>query len=154
MAKRAKKAPLQRKGLELKRTSVKKTAGESRIVTISPTHYEQMEDSAISRSGHIMPGSVSGTPEENKSQRLELRLTKLQKDFISKASSVSGFKNVSDYILHIAISDSKNVIREQQIFELSERDRVLFMETLESPPEPGKNLKKAMASYLSFQEGK
>jgi uncharacterized protein (DUF1778 family) len=99
-------------------------------------------------------GYVSGTPEENKSQRLELRLTKLQKDFISKASSVSGFKNVSDYILHIAISDSKNVIREQQIFELSERDRVSFMETLENPPEPGKNLKKAMASYLSFQEGK
>lgn len=102
---------------------------------------------------HGMSGYIAANPEENKSQRLELRLTKLQKDFISKASNVSGFKNVSDYILHIAISDSKNVIREQQLFELSERDRITFIETLENPPEPGKNLKKAMASYLSFQEG-
>ncbi len=169
MAKRAKKAPRQRKVLNVRRTSVKKTAGESGITTIFPTRYKQgeyshaishasdvnlIEQRAISRSGTIIPGYVSGNPDENKSQRLELRLTKLQKDFISKASSVSGFKNVSDYILHIAINDSKNVIREQQIFELSERDRVSFMETLESPPEPGKNLKKAMASYLSFQEGK
>lgn len=113
-----------------------------------------MEQERIYKAEDIMPGFVSGVPEENKSQRLELRLTKLQKDFISKASSVSGFKNVSDYILHIAINDSKNVVREQQIFELSERDRVSFMETLENPPEPGKNLKKAMAGYLSFQEGK
>jgi uncharacterized protein (DUF1778 family) len=164
MAKRAKKAPLQRR---VKRTSAKKNAGESGIVSISPTHYEHGEyahaishasvnlmEQSGNRFEHIRAGYVSGTPEENKNQRLELRLTKLQKDFISKASSVSGFKNVSDYILHIAISDSKNVIREQQIFELSERDRISFMETLENPPEPGKNLKKAMASYLSFQEGK
>jgi uncharacterized protein (DUF1778 family) len=115
------------------------------------THLMEQSDSKMSP---IMAGYVSGTPEENKSQRLEIRLTKVQKDFISKASSVSGFKNVSDYILHIAISDSKNVIREQQLFELSERDRISFMETLENPPKPGKNLKKAMASYLSFQEGK
>jgi len=97
---------------------------------------------------------VSTSPEENKSQRLELRLTKRQKDFISKASSVSGFKNVSDYILHIAINDSKNVIREQQLFELSGRDRVSFMKTLENSPEPGNNLKKAKSNYLSFQKGK
>jgi uncharacterized protein (DUF1778 family) len=139
MARRVKKA--------VKRTSVKKPSGKSRIEyahAISHGSVNLMEQS----------GQGSGTPEENKSQRLELRLTKRQKDFISKASSVSGFKNVSDYILHLAISDSKNVIREQQIFELSERDRVSFMETLENPPEPGKNLKKAMASYLSFQDGK
>ncbi len=102
----------------------------------------------------MMMGFASGAPGANKSQRLELRLTKLQKDFISKAASVSGFKNVSDYILHIAISDSKNVIHEQQIFELSERDRISFMGTLDSPPAPGKNLKKAKANYLSFHEGK
>lgn len=168
MAKRVKKAQLQRKVLDVRRTSTKKIEGESGVFTIPTHHNEQtkyahaisytgvnlMEQGGIYKAGYVMAGNVSGTPEENKSQRLELRLTKLQKDFISKASSVSGFKNVSDYILHIAISDSKNVIREQQIFELSERDRVSFMETLENPLEPGKNLKKAMASYLSFQEGK
>ena len=112
------------------------------------------EPGRINKAEDVTYGFVSRAPEETKSQRLELRLTKLQKDFISKASSVSGFKNISDYILHIAISDSKNVIREQQLFELSERDRVSFMETLENPPAPGKNLKKAKANYLSFQKGK
>jgi uncharacterized protein (DUF1778 family) len=146
MAKRAKRAHLQKK----KQTSTKKFEGKSGTAL----NVMEQESMYMNKPGDIMHGFVSGTPEKNKSQRLELRLTKLQKDFISKASSVSGFKNVSDYILHIAISDSKNVIREQQIFELSERDRVSFMETLENPPEPGKNLKKAMASYLSFQEGK
>ena len=146
MAKRTKQAPLKRK----KQTSTKKFWGKSE----AGVNVMEQESMYMNKSGDIMLGFVSGAPEENKSQRLELRLTKLQKDFISKASSVSGFKNVSEYILHIAISDSKNVIREQQIFELSERDRVLFMKTLENPPEPGKNLKKAMASYLSFQKGK
>ena len=100
---------------------------------------------------HLGYGSAS-VNEENKNQRLELRLTKLQKEVISKASRVRGFKNVSDYILHLAISDSKIVIREQQIFELSERDRISFLETLENPGRPGKNLKKAMKNYLSFNK--
>lgn len=108
---------------------------------------------ALYKTDDIMPG-LTGSWEGNKNQRLELRLTKLQKDAISQASHVSGFKNVSDYVLHIAIADSKHVIREQQIFDLSERDRVSFMEALENPPAPGKNLKKAMADYLSFQKGK
>lgn len=143
MAKREKKTKL-----------VKERKGEtpSKVETTYSQKSEKQENTNMVEDA--MPGFTSGAPEENKNQRLELRLTKLQKDFISKASSVSGFKNVSDYILHIAISDSKNVIREQQIFELSERDRVSFMKTLENPPKPGKNLKKAMANYLSFQEGK
>jgi len=136
------------------RKLVKKQKGETSS-KIEPTYSQKSEKQEnINMVEDAMPGFTSDVPEENKNQRLELRLTKLQKDFISKASSVSGFKNVSDYILHIAISDSKNVIREQQIFELSERDRVSFMEILENPPKPGKNLKKAMANYLSFQEGK
>lgn len=122
----------------------------NRNPTQAPTQVNEPEVTAYD----LISGIVSGDQAENKSQRLELRLTKSQKDFISKASSVSGFKNVSDYILHIAISDSKSVIREQQILELSERDRVSFMETLQKPPEPGKGLKKAMASYLSFTKGK
>jgi uncharacterized protein (DUF1778 family) len=146
MAKRTKQVPLKRK----KQTSTKKFAGKSE----AGVNVMEQESMYMNKSGDIMPGFLSGAPVENKSQRLELRLTKLQKDFISKASSVSGFKNVSEYILHIAINDSKNVIREQQIFELSERDRVSFMKKLENPPKPGKNLKKAMASYLSFQKGK
>lgn len=99
-----------------------------------------------------LSGYTTGVVEEGKNQRLELRLTKLQKEVIGKASRVSGFKNISDYILHIVIADSRNIIREQQLFELSERDRVSFMETLHHPPKPGKNLKKALASYLSFNE--
>jgi uncharacterized protein (DUF1778 family) len=132
---------------------VKKQKGET-LSKIETTYSQSEKQENTNMVEDAMPGSISGAPEENKNQRLELRLTKLQKDFISKASSVSGFKNVSDYILHIAINDSKNVIREQQIFELSERDRVSFIKTLENPPKPGKNLKKAMANYLSFQEGK
>src|SRR5690606_4197020 len=97
---------------------------------------------------------ISGTAQGIKSQRLELRLTKHQKDFINKASKVSGFKNISDSVLQIAINDSRKVIRDQQLFELSERDRVTFMETLENPPEPGKRLKKARVNYASFQKGK
>jgi uncharacterized protein (DUF1778 family) len=135
-----------------KKTQQVKKQKEERPSKTEPTYSEKQEN--LNMVEDAMPGFVSDVPEENKNQRLELRLTKLQKDFISKASSVSGFKNVSDYILHIAISDSRNVIRQQQLFELSERDRVSFMETLENPPKPGKNLKKAMANYLSFQKGK
>ena len=126
---------------------------KSIITTVSA--YEQ-DKTAHDKQGtaHVKEPELAFAVDENKNQRLELRLTKRQKDIISKASSVSGFKNVSDYILHIAVSDSRNVIREQQIFELSERDRVSFMETLANPPAPGKNLKKARANYLSFKEGK
>lgn len=131
---------------QLKRSNVKKTSAKYAS--------SEKEDSHINKVSDVMLDYTPALTEAHKNQRLELRLTKLQKEVISKASSVSGFKNVSDYILHIAITDSKNVIREQQIFELSERDRISFMETLENPPKPGKNLKKAMANYLSFKEGK
>jgi uncharacterized protein (DUF1778 family) len=139
---------------EKKTQLVKKQKGETPSKTESIYSQKSEKQENLNMVEDAMPGFVSDAPEENKNQRLELRLTKLQKDFISKASSVSGFKNVSDYILHIAISDSRNVIRQQQLFELSERDRVSFMEILENPPKPGKNLKKAMANYLSFQKGK
>lgn len=133
-----------------KREQHRKTPGKIKTAVFAP-HKQGKNPPGMATAGEHV---IEQVPDENKSQRLELRLTKLQKDFISAASSVSGFKNVSDYILHIAINDSKNVIREQQLFELSERDRVSFMETLENPPEPGKNLKKAMANYLSFSKGK
>lgn len=135
------------KSIQLKRSNAKRTSAKC-------TSRKKEEESDENRVSDGMLDYSPGVTQENKNQRLELRLTKIQKEVISKASSVSGFKNVSDYILHIAITDSKNVIREQQIFELSERDRISFMETLENPPKPGKNLKKAMANYLSFKEGK
>lgn len=118
-----------------------------------PYNVQSKSIHRTSQLGDVTVRYAPSEPEENKNQRLELRLTKVQKEVITKASNVSGFKNVSDYILYIAITDSKNVIRDQQILELSERDRISFMETLRNPPEPGKNLKKAMANYLSFKEG-
>jgi uncharacterized protein (DUF1778 family) len=147
-----------------KSTSAKKASSKAYKVSTASRHGQSKNIHGIvnenamdqwshkNKSGEVTLGFVSDAIEENKNQRLELRLTKLQKEIISKASNVSGFKNVSDYVLHIAITDSRNVIREQQILELSERDRISFMETLENPPKPGKNLKKAMADYLSFKE--
>jgi uncharacterized protein (DUF1778 family) len=165
MAKRVKRIQLERRKapktieqINVKRTSTKYTTDKIYEVS-TPSYHGQgknihgLAHANVMEQDSVTLGFASVVPEENKNQRLELRLTKLQKEVISKASSVSGFKNVSDYILYIAITDSKNVIREQQIFELSERDRISFMETLQNPPEPGKSLKKAMANYLSFKEG-
>lgn len=158
------KAPKVVKQRNSKSTSAKKARSKASKVSTASRHGQSKNIHGIvnenameqwshkNKSGEVTLGFVSDAIEENKNQRLELRLTKLQKEVISKASNVSGFKNVSDYVLHIAITDSRNVIREQQILELSERDRISFMETLENPPKPGKNLKKAMADYLSFKE--
>lgn len=147
MKKRAKRVQPERKKTSAKKPVAKKKAKSGL------TEYEISHSPSTHTKEPLPEFGFSASP-ENKNQRLELRLTKLQKEVINKASSISGFKNVSDYILHIAITDSKSVIREQQIFELSERDRIAFMEALVNPPKPGTNLRKARANYLSFKKGR
>lgn len=40
----------------------------------------------------------------------------------------------------IPVEDSRPLICEQQLFELSEKDRITFMEVLTNPPKPEKHL--------------
>jgi uncharacterized protein (DUF1778 family) len=87
---------------------------------------------------------------EIKNERLELRLTNQQKDVIARAARIRGFKTVTDYLLHMAITDSAQALRDHQLMDLSERDRKLFMKKLNNAPAPGKSLKKAYARYLSL----
>ena len=116
--------------------------------------YKQPKDSAESAAEDPAAHYLITPTQENKNQRLELRLTTFQKEFINKAAIVSGFKNVSDYVLHIAINDSRTVIREQQLLDLSVRDRAAFMKALQNPPAPGHALKRATVKYKSFQKDK
>lgn len=144
---------------EVRQMKVKQTKSiKTEVVTVKEPSPKYATRKKEEKNQKIMVSDVSldyapNATGENKSQRLELRLTKIQKEIISKASQVSGFKNVSDYLLYIAITDSKNVMREQQIFELSQKDRVSFIKALQHPPKPNKSLKKALENYLSFNEG-
>lgn len=112
--------------------------------------YATPADSPSSAEEPAMP-YLAALAAETKSQRLELRLTKSQKEFINKAATISGHKNISDYVLHLALHDSRKVIRDQQLLDLSARDSAAFLASLSHPPAPGAALKKAHANSTLSQ---
>jgi len=81
-----------------------------------------------------------------KSLRTEARLRPDQKRRIERAASLRGL-SVSDFIVQHADQAAKDIIQEETMWKLSERDYKAFMESILHPPEPNSYLKAAMAKY-------
>lgn len=91
----------------------------------------------------MMTGNMSGT---EKRERLEARIPRNMKLLIQRAAEIEG-RTVSDFLISSAVSNAKNVIRENTILELSSRDQKAFAEALLNPPESNDKLLKAVRRH-------
>lgn len=79
--------------------------------------------------------------------RIDIRISKENKDLIKYAAEISGFKSVSEFIVSLANKEAKRIIEEETKLLKSMEDKVLFVETLLNPPATNNALKSALNHY-------
>ncbi|OGT55146.1 MAG: hypothetical protein A3F17_08810 [Gammaproteobacteria bacterium RIFCSPHIGHO2_12_FULL_41_15] len=77
----------------------------------------------------------------NRIARLDIRTSHAAKATIEHAAEELGV-TISAFILESAMEKAKKVLEQAQIIKLTAKESKRFIEILESPPKPNKNLKK------------
>jgi len=79
--------------------------------------------------------------------RIDIRLSKANKELIKYAAEIRGFKTVSEFIVTLAKEEANRVIEQESKIVKSIEDKILFTESLVNPPKPNKALKLALKHY-------
>ena len=79
--------------------------------------------------------------------RFDTRLTKSQKEFFELAAGISGFKSLSEFVIHATQTVATGIVEKHNAILASENDRKIFFDTLVNPPKPNKSLKDAAKQY-------
>lgn len=85
-------------------------------------------------------------PVESRSERLDVRLTRTQKELLQRAAGLTG-RGVSDFVVKSALDRAEETIQAHEIIELSERDARVLFEALQNPPKPNEKLREAMRRH-------
>jgi uncharacterized protein (DUF1778 family) len=81
-----------------------------------------------------------------KQDRVEFRASRGERELFEKAAVVLGM-NLSSFMRMTAVEKSVEILRQRDSFLLSNRDRNSFLEALENPPQPNKEMKNALKIY-------
>jgi len=84
--------------------------------------------------------------------RIDVRISREQKELIKHASELSGFKSLSEFIVFCVQSEAKKIIHDDRSFLTTMNDKKKFLEAIMNPPAPNAALKKAQLNYLKFME--
>ena len=83
----------------------------------------------------------------NQQARFDDRLTKSQKEFFELAARISGFKSLSEFVIHSTQQVANDIVEQHNAILASEADRKVFFDALGNPPKPNKSLKEAAKHY-------
>ena len=84
-----------------------------------------------------------------KRERLEARITQEQKALFQRAADLSG-RTLTDFVVASTQAAAEEIVRQRDLFVLSPRDSIRFVEALLSPPEPNEQLRAAAEHYRAF----
>lgn len=70
-----------------------------------------------------------------KNARLEARVTEEQKQLMERAAFLRG-QNLTEFIVSTLAEASTQIIKDREIIELTEQDRLVFANALLNPPVP------------------
>ena len=76
-----------------------------------------------------------------KIDRIDLRITKDQKEVLARAAGLSGL-SLSSFLVTKALDEARKIVSRSDSIVLTDRDRDLFFSLLKRPPKPNKNLVK------------
>ena len=79
--------------------------------------------------------------------RFDARLTKSQKEFFELAAKISGFKSLSEFVIHSTQLVANSIVEKHNAILATEEDKKVFFDTLVNPPKPNKSLKEAARHY-------
>ncbi|HRG49111.1 MAG: DUF1778 domain-containing protein [Leptospiraceae bacterium] len=78
-----------------------------------------------------------------KEERIELRVSNEQKSIIEKAANINGL-SLSSYMLSQALQSARIDIENSELIKLTNKDRDLFVNSIEKKYNPNRALKQAM----------
>lgn len=84
--------------------------------------------------------------------RIDVRISKKQKELIKFASDIRGFKNLTEFVVFCISKEANQIIIENNQILKSIEDKKLFLNAILNPPQPNSKLKKAQLNYLKFLE--
>jgi len=94
--------------------------------------------------GCVMPAAVVSPT--RKDERLEARVSAETKALFQEAATLQG-QSVTDFVVGSAVESARRVLREKELIELTQRDRIAFVESLLNPPLPNRRLREAARRY-------
>jgi len=84
--------------------------------------------------------------------RIDVRISKEQKELIKYASELSGFKSLSEFVVFHIQAQANKIIRDNDTILHIIEDKKIFLEALLNPPAPNDALKQARLDYLTFKD--
>jgi uncharacterized protein (DUF1778 family) len=91
----------------------------------------------------ILAIEVSGMDKTEKMDRIDLRVTRDQKEVLSRAAALSGL-SMSSFLVAKALNEAKKIVSKSESIVLSNRDRDMFYSLLKNPSKANKNLVRLM----------
>ena len=88
---------------------------------------------------------------EQKTARLEARISERQKQTLQEAAIVSG-QSLTDFLINSALENARNIIEQDRVLRLSTRDCEKFVSALMEDAEPSEDLKQAVRDSSNFLE--
>jgi uncharacterized protein (DUF1778 family) len=89
---------------------------------------------------------VSVMVKTEKMDRIDLRVTRDQKEVLARAAVLSGL-SMSSFLVAKALNEAKKIVSKNESIVLTNRDRDLFYSLLKNPPKPNKNLISLMKNH-------
>lgn len=96
--------------------------------------------------GDILAIEVLDMVKTEKMDRIDLRVTRDQKEVLARAAVLSGL-SMSSFLVTKALSEAKKIVSKSESIVLSNRDRDLFYSLLKNPPKPNKSLVRLMKDH-------
>ena len=75
--------------------------------------------------------------------RIDVRISKEQKELIKFASELRGFKSLTEFIVFTTNKEANKIIAEKNQILKSLEDKKIFVDAILNPPSPNVNLKNA-----------
>jgi uncharacterized protein (DUF1778 family) len=88
----------------------------------------------------------------SRNERLEARVTPETKSLCQQAAAIQG-STLTEFVVNSAVEAAKRTVRENEFAELTQRDRIAFVEALLNPPAPNDRLQAAAARHAQMFAG-
>lgn len=82
--------------------------------------------------------------------RIDVRISKEQKELVKYASELRGFKSLSEFVVFCINKESSAIIQDHNTILKTIEDKKLFLDAILNPPKPNAKLKKAQLNYQKF----
>ena len=82
-------------------------------------------------------------------ERLEARVSRETKALCQKAAKIQG-STLTEFVVNSAVEAARRTVRESEFLELTQRDRLAFVEALLNAPTPNARLQKAAERHAQM----